>query len=42
MAQPETSLKDSKYKKIMDGLDVWTAYYRANPVRFLIDYFGME
>lgn len=26
----------------MDGLDVWTAYYRANPVRFLIDYFGME
>ena len=42
MVQPETSLKDSKYKKIMDGLDVWTAYYRANPVRFLIDYFGME
>lgn len=42
MAQPEKMTKDSKYKKVMEGLDVWTAFYRANPVRFLIDYFGME
>jgi len=38
----ENNLKSSKYHKIMEGLGVWTAFYRANPVRFLIDYFGME
>lgn len=42
MAQPEKVTKDSKYRKVMEGLDVWTAFYRANPARFLIDYFGME
>ena len=42
MAQSEKVTKDSKYKKVMEGLDVWTAFYRANPARFLIDYFGME
>ena len=33
---------DSKYERIMNGLDAWISFYRANPVRFLIDYFGME
>lgn len=33
---------DSKYDKIMEGLNIWVGYYRANPVRFLIDYYGME
>lgn len=33
---------DSKYERIMEGLGIWTAFYRANPVRFLKDYFGME
>ena len=28
--------------KIMCGLNIWIGYYRANPVRFLIDYYGME
>ena len=42
MAQPEKMTKDSKYKKVMEGLDVWTAFYRANPVRFLIDYFQYQ
>lgn len=36
------SLSDSKYDKIMCGLNIWIGYYRANPVRFLIDYYGME
>ena len=45
MAQKKTkeqSAIDSKYQKIMNGLDAWVGYYRANPVRFLIDYYGME
>lgn len=32
---------DSKYERINRGLGVWTAFYRANPHRFLMDYFGM-
>ena len=35
------SLSDSKYDKIMCGLNIWIGYYRANPVRFLIDYYGI-
>lgn len=31
----------SKYDKIMKGCGVWTSFYRSNPNRFLIDYFGM-
>lgn len=46
MAQKEKNNEqltaDSKYERIMEGLDVWTAFYRANPVRLLIDYFGMK
>lgn len=36
------NIADSKYEKIMSGLNIWIGYYRANPVRFLIDYYGME
>lgn len=32
----------SKYDRIIAGLDVWTAFYRANPHRFGLDYFGMK
>ena len=32
---------ESKYDKIMRGLGEWTSFYRANPHRFAIDYFGM-
>ena len=38
----ESVAVDSKYERIMDGLDAWIGFYRANPVRFLIDYYGME
>ena len=38
----EVLTADSKYERIMEGLGAWISYYRANPVRFLIDYFGME
>lgn len=36
------NLTDSKYEKIMCGLNLWIGFYRANPVRFLIDYYGMN
>lgn len=36
------NLTDSKYEKIMCGLNLWVGFYRANPVRFLIDYYGMN
>ena len=46
MARKQTNKEvltaDSKYERIMEGLGTWISYYRANPVRFLIDYFGME
>lgn len=32
----------SKYDKIMVGCGKWTSFYRENPNRFLIDYFGMS
>lgn len=38
----DMSIADSKYEKIMSGLNIWIGYYRANPVRFLIDYYGMK
>lgn len=31
----------SKSERIREGLDIWTSFYRANPHRFAIDYFGM-
>ena len=41
-ANKEALTADSKYERIMEGLGAWISYYRVNPVRFLIDYFGME
>lgn len=32
----------SKYDKIIDGCGIWTSFYRANPVRLALDYFGMS
>lgn len=40
-ATVEQPTADSKYEKIMDGLDAWVGFYRSNPVRFLMDYYGM-
>ncbi len=31
-----------KYEKIMEGVGVWGAYYRANPNRLVKDYFGIH
>jgi len=32
----------SKYDKIQTGLGIWTSFYRENPHRFALDYFGMS
>lgn len=31
----------SKYERITAGMANWVSFYRANPHRFAIDYFGM-
>lgn len=40
-ANIETKNTQTKYEKIQRGLQKWTAFYRANPHRFCIDYLGM-
>lgn len=34
--------KLTKSEKIMKGVGVWTSFYRANPHRFVEDYFGIK
>lgn len=36
-----TQATQTKYERIQAGLQKWTAFYRANPHRFGIDYLGM-
>ena len=33
--------RKSKYERVMDGMERWVAFYRANPHRFAVDYLGM-
>ena len=40
-ANQEVQNTQTKYEKIQAGLQKWTAFYRANPHRFGIDYLGM-
>lgn len=40
-ANSEVQNTQTKYEKIQAGLRKWTAFYRANPHRFGIDYLGM-
>lgn len=32
----------TREEKILDGVAVWTAYYRANPHRFAADYLHLD
>lgn len=34
--------KQSKSEKLMDGIGIWTSFYRANPQRFVSDYLGIN
>ena len=37
----ETEIKKSKINKIMNGVNIWASFYRANPHRFAHDYLGL-
>lgn len=32
----------TKSEKLMEGVDIWTSFYRANPHRFAKDYLGVN
>lgn len=34
--------KETKSERLMDGVDIWTSFYRANPQRFVRDFLGIE
>lgn len=37
-----TKKKETKSERLMEGVDVWTSFYRANPQRFVRDFLGIE
>ena len=40
--QRKDSLPKSKADRLQEGLLVWGSFYRANPHRFIKDYFGID
>lgn len=34
--------KNNKSQRLMDGIGVWTSFYRANPQRFVSEYLGIN
>lgn len=40
--QTEAEVKRSKVDKIMNGVNTWASFYRANPHRFAHDYLGLK
>ncbi len=38
----DEEIKKQKFDSLMEGVSVWTAFYRANPHRFIRDYFGIK
>lgn len=36
------SLPLNKTERLNEGILIWTSFYRANPHRFIKDYFGIE
>lgn len=39
----KSNLKEgTKSDRLMEGVGIWTSYYRANPHRFVRDYLGIE
>ena len=47
MAVSTTKLSDkeianNKAKRIMEGVNIWCSFYRANPHRFAKDYLGLN
>ena len=38
---PQTEIND-KSERIMNGINIWCSFYRANPHRFVKDYLGIN
>ena len=38
----EQEVMNDKAKRIMQGINVWTSFYRANPHRFCADYLNIH
>lgn len=38
----EAEIKQDKADRIMEGVNIWTSFYRANPQRFARDYLGLK
>lgn len=36
------NLKDKREDRLLDGVKIWTSFYRSNPHRFCQDYFGLK
>ena len=34
--------ENNKSERLMEGIAVWTSFYRANPHRFVRDYLGID
>lgn len=41
-ALTEKEIQQNKTDSIMDGVDIWTSYWRANPQRFVKDFLNIE
>lgn len=41
MTMTEFEQAESKYRRIQLGMAKWAGFYRENPHRFAIEYFGM-
>lgn len=39
--KPQTEIND-KSERIMEGVNIWCSFYRANPNRFAKDYLGLS
>lgn len=38
----DRELANDKAKRIMNGVDAWCSFYRANPHRFCLDYLNIK
>ena len=38
----DRELANDKAKRIMNGVDAWCSFYRANPYRFCLDYLNIK
>lgn len=40
LTRPRKPKFKNSYDEFNEGVKIWTSYYRANPHRFALDYFG--